>query len=265
MPPKISIVTPVYNRERYIGATIESVLNQTRSDFELLVWDDGSTDSSLDIAQSYAGLDQRVRVVRAEHQGVAPAVKAAFAATTGAYIGSVDSDDLLAPTALEETAAILDAYPEVGLVYTQCRVIDENGQDRGLGRRRHVPYSKDRLLIAFMTFHFRLIRRCVYDQVGGIDESFERAEDYDLCLRLSEVTAVQHVPKPLYDYRRHTGNMTNQQLEANRWARRAIAKARKRRGLDEHYGFDLHNVSQFVLGQEAKKISTIDISDLISL
>lgn len=251
MIPSISIVIPVYNRELYVGAAIESILNQTMRDFELLVWDDGSTDRSLDIARHYAELDERVCVVAAEHQGFVPALKAAFAATTGTYIGSVDSDDELAPTALEETAAILDTHPEVGLVYTDYQVIDENGQDRGLGRRCHIPYSKDRLLVDFMTFHFRLLRRCVYEQVGGVDESFERAEDYDLCLKLSEVTAVQHVQKPLYYYRRHAGNMTNQLLEQIKWSYKASLQALKRRGLDKHYQLDLQDVSKFVLRRKA--------------
>lgn len=245
MVPKISVVMPVYNRERYVSAAIESVLNQTMGDFEFIVWGDGSTDSSLDIARHYAELDRRVRVIAAEHQGVAPAVKAAFAATTGTYIGSVDSDDLLASTALEETAAILDADPQVGLVYTDYQMIDENEQDRGLGRRCHIPYSKDRLLIDFMTFHFRLLRRCAYEQVGGIDESFERASDYDLCLKLSEVTAVQHIQKSLYYYRWHEGNMTNR--KTNYWAYRASSQALKRRGLDKHFRLTLNNVGQFVL------------------
>ena len=248
MNPLISIVIPVYNRERYVGAAIESVLNQTMSDFELLVWDDGSTDRSLDIAYHYAEHDERVRVIAAEHQGVAPAVKAAFATTTGTYIGLVDSDDKLAPTALEETAAILNAYAEVGLVYTDYRIIDENGQDRGLGQGCRIPYSKDRLLINFMTFHFRLLRRCVYNQVGGIDESFELAEDFDLCLRLSEVTGVQHVQKPLYYYRRHEGNITNQRLKGVLWTYTACSQALKRRGLDKHYKLKLdNNMSKYIL------------------
>ena len=98
-----------------------------------------------------------------------------------------------------------------------------------------------------MTFHFRLLRRCVYEQVGGIDESFERAEDYDLCLKLSEVTSVQHVQKPLYYYRRHAGNMTNQHLEQIHWAYRASSQALKRRGLDKRYQLDLKNMRKFVL------------------
>ncbi|NJM74371.1 MAG: glycosyltransferase [Scytonema sp. RU_4_4] len=247
MTPTISIVTTVYNRERYVGAAIESILNQTRRDFELLIWDDGSTDGSLEIARNYAALDPRIRVIAAEHQRYVPSLKAAFAATTGSYIGSVDSDDLLAPTALEETAAILDAHPEVGMVYTDHHVINENGQDRGLGARCYIPYSKDRMLVDFMTFHFRLLRRCVYDQVGGLDESFEQSEDYDLCLRLSEVTAIYHVQKPLYYYRRHAGNMSNQRQEALQWGYRASLKALKRRGLDKRYQLELLDTDQLLL------------------
>lgn len=238
---------PVYNRERYVGAAIESVLNQTLTDFELLVWDDGSKDKSLNIATHYAKLDPRVRVIAAKHRGVAPALKAAFAATTGIYIGSVDSDDLLVPEALEKTAAILDTYAEIGLVYTDYQLIDENGQDGGLGNTCHTPYSKDRLLIDFMTFHFRLLRRSVYEQIGGINESFKQAEDYDLCLRLSEVTAVRHLCQSLYYHRRHPGNITRQRKELVYYAYKASSQALKRRGLCKHYKLTVNNMGKFVL------------------
>ena len=94
MKATISLIMTVYNRERYLGAAIESVLAQTRKDFELLVWDDGSTDSSLDIAGNYAKLDERVKVIAAPHQGRAPALKAAHAMCSGTHTGWVDSDDL---------------------------------------------------------------------------------------------------------------------------------------------------------------------------
>jgi glycosyltransferase involved in cell wall biosynthesis len=247
MAPKISIVMPVYNREWYVGTAIESVLNQTISDFELLIWDDGSTDRSFDIARRYAELDPRVRAIAAPHRGIAPSVKAAFASTTGTYIGSVDSDDLLAPDALQETAAILDAHPEVGMVYTNHRIIDEHGQDVKLGCRCDIPYSRDRMLVDFMTFHFRLLRRDVYEQVGGIDESFELSEDYDLCLRLSEATSVYHLQKSLYYYRKHSENITNQQRKTALWGYKACLRALKRRGLDQFYRLDLDENDRFIL------------------
>lgn len=247
MKASISLIITVYNRQQFLAMTIQSVLAQTYQDFELLIWDDGSTDNSVEMAQQYAQQDARIRVVAADHQGFAPALKAAIAMTTGAYLGWVDSDDLLAPTALQETIAVLETAPSVGMVYTQYHLINEKGTDQGLGARNQIPYSRDQLLVSFMTFHFRLLRRSVYDGIGGLDASYERAEDYDLCLRLSEVTEIRHVPKPLYFYRQHGNNMTNDQLEQIRWSYRASLSALKRRGLEGKYAIDLRVVSQFVL------------------
>src|SRR5689334_12779983 len=118
MPPAISLVIPMYNRARWIGQAIASVLAQTRGDFELVVWDDGSTDHSIAAARAVAGDDPRVRVVAGEHRGVAPSLISAIAQTSGRYLGWVDSDDWIAPTTLEETSAVLDAQPQVGMAYT---------------------------------------------------------------------------------------------------------------------------------------------------
>jgi glycosyltransferase involved in cell wall biosynthesis len=122
MSVPISIVITTYNRERYLSAAIESILAQTQQNFELLIWHDGAIDRSREIADNYAKQDARVRVVPAEHQGRGLALKNAIAQTTGTYIGWVDSDDLLAPTALEETVAVLNAHSEIGFVYTDYLV-----------------------------------------------------------------------------------------------------------------------------------------------
>jgi glycosyltransferase involved in cell wall biosynthesis len=237
-----------YNRERYLATAIESVLAQTRQDFELLIWDDGSTDKSLEIARSYAQQDSRVRIVAAKHLGSALALQQAIAETSGDYIGLVDSDDVLAFRAIEETAAVLDAEPEVGLAYTDYLVIDEKGKVLGEGKRCRIPYSKERLLLDLMVFHFRLIRRSVYDQIGGINESFECAYDYDLCLRLSEVTQIRQVKQPLYYYRVHDNSISHQkQLEQILQSQSAIQQALERRGLAGEYELRLRLVSQFSL------------------
>ncbi|GAB4459666.1 MAG: hypothetical protein OHK0037_05510 [Elainellaceae cyanobacterium] len=231
MPPRTSLVLPCYNRDRYLAEAIASVLQQTDPDFELLVWDDGSTDGSLAIAQQFAAADRRVRVMAGSHGGAAAARKAAIAHTTGRYIGCLDSDDRLAPTALAETVALLEAQPDTGMVYTQYRVMDEAGAVLGLGRRGLVPYSPERLLVDFITFHFRLIRRTVYDQVGGVDPTMHFTDDYDLCLRLSEVTEIRQIPQPLYDYRMHPGGLSQaHRLAQIAEAERAIAQALTRRG-----------------------------------
>lgn len=247
MGVSISLVVTVYNRQSFLAATIESILAQTYGDFELVIWDDGSTDRSVSIAQQYAEKDDRIQVVLGQNQGVTAALKAAIALTHGPYLGWVDSDDLLAPTALSETIAVLISAPTVGMVYTHYHAMDGAGVDLGLGVRCQVPYSAEQLLVNFMTFHFRLLRRSVYDAVGGLDVGYERAEDYDLCLRLSEVTEIRCVPKPLYFYRQHSGNMTNDELEQIRWSYQASVAALKRRGLAEKYAIEMRVVSQFLL------------------
>lgn len=244
----ISIIMTVYNQERYLAPAIKSVLIQTRPEFELLIWDDGSTDRSVEIARNFAQIDQRVRLVAAAHLGRAHSLKAAIQQTTSPYFGLVDSDDLLAPTALEETFAVLDARPEIGLVYTDYQVIDKDNQLLGYGQRSSIPYSKERLLVDFMIFHFRLLRREVYEQVGGINEEFERAQDYDLCLRLSEVTNVEHLAKPLYYYRQHSLSVSHtQRVEQILASQNAINQALQRRGLSDTYELDVEIVGRYCL------------------
>jgi glycosyltransferase involved in cell wall biosynthesis len=248
MTAAISLVITVYNRERYLSAAIESILKQTRTDWDLLIWDDGSTDKSVEIARTYAKLDDRMKVVAAKHTGRGQALCDAIANTTGKYLGIVDSDDLLAPEALWETAAVLDSQPNVGMVYTDYLVIDEAGEIKGLGKRCQIPYSKDRLLVDFMTFHFRLMRREVYNAVGGIDPEFKAAQDYDLCLRLSEVTEVVQVKKSLYLYRNHQENISHtKQFEQIHFTHLAITRALQRRGLAAMVDLEVQVQPRFVL------------------
>jgi GT2 family glycosyltransferase len=163
-------------------------------------------------------------------------------------LGIVDSDDLLAPEALWETAAVLDSQPNVGMVYTDYLVIDEAGEIKGLGKRCQIPYSKDRLLVDFMTFHFRLMRREVYNAVGGIDPEFKAAQDYDLCLRLSEATEVVQVKKPLYLYRNHQENISHtKQFEQIHFTHLAISRALQRRGLAAMVDLEVQVQPRFVL------------------
>lgn len=238
----------VYNRERYVGEAIASVLAQTDPDFEFIVWDDGSTDRSLTIAQAWSQQDSRIKVIAAAHQGRALALQQAHAIATGEYVAWVDSDDWLAPQAVAKTRAILETKPEIGMVYTNYHVIDGNGRTKGLGNRHKVPYSKERLLVDFMTFHFRLMRRSRFEQVGGINPTFPCALDYDLCLKLSEVTEVYHLAEPLYAYREHSASISfGQRLEQIEYSQRAINQALERRGLSDRYTLQVEIIGRFSL------------------
>lgn len=236
MSPLVSLVITTFNRKEFLSRAIASILCQSYANFELVVWDDGSTDDSVALAERYARQDCRVRVVAAPHWGRVPALRKAIAQTRGNYLGWVDSDDWLHPDALTATVAALESQPTAGFVYTDYLEVDGAGNPLGYGQRCTVPYSPDRLLVDFMTFHLRLIRRSAFEQVGGIDPDSTSVEDYDLCLRLSEIAPVAHVPQPLYYYRLHAASLSAQQPEQQFAAcRRAIAAALVRRGLAQHY------------------------------
>ena len=138
------------------------------------------------------------------------------------------------------------------MVYTDYLTMNPAGQVVGPGSRTKIPYSKDRLLIDFMTFHFRLMRRALFDRAGGMDESLAGAEDYDLCLRLSELTEIRHLARPLYFYRVHRDAFSAQKrLDQIMTSRNAIARALKRRGMDADYEIDVELIGRFKLKKRA--------------
>ncbi len=244
----VSLIMTVFNREKYLSAAIESVLSQTYTNFELIIWNDGSTDNSFNIASHYAQQDSRIRLMTAENQGQVFALKKSHEMATGVYVGWLDSDDHLAPTALADTVALLDMHSHVGMVYTQYQRIDADDNIIGLGKRCQIPYSDLQILVDFMTFHFRLIRRSVYEQVGGVDLSFYCAMDYDLCLKLSEVTKFYYLEKPLYFYREHPDSTSQSQFSKQlHHAQRAVQNALERRGLSDVYQLVIRPPTTFEL------------------
>lgn len=256
MPARVSLLMPTYNRAKYVAESIRSILEQTYHDFELVVWDDGSTDKTVAVARKVVGGDPRVRIIEAEHHGQTKSINAAAAMLSGAYLGWVDSDDKLAPTALEKTAAVLDAEPSVGMVYTSYLVIDVLGQVRGRGNRCKIPYSRDRLLVDFMTFHFRLMRKPLFHQIGGVEETMRAAQDYDMCLKLSEIAEIRHLDEPLYYYRVHLATTSQvDRVQQIYDTRDAIQAALKRRKLDDELELKLQIVSKFSLVQKGQRRS----------
>lgn len=234
--PKVSIVIPAYNRENYLGIAVRSVLDQTYRDLELIIVDDGSIDGTLEIAEQFAREDDRVRVLTDKtNRGAAYALKTGFEVARGEYVGQVDSDDILEARAIELTAAVLDGDTDCGMVYTNYIDIDENGQKIRPGRRCSIPYSPERMLTEFMTFHFRLIRKSIYDEIGGFNIQFNNIEDYDLCLRLSEVTNIKNIDEFLYLYRFHPDStkVTMDHLERINLCKEAITQALQRRGMGD--------------------------------
>jgi glycosyltransferase involved in cell wall biosynthesis len=228
--PKISIVTTVLNCEKYLADAIESVLEQTYTDWDLIVWDDGSVDDSVAIARHYAARDKRVRVYAEVHRGRPYSLRQAIHRSWSEYLGFLDADDWLHPSALSETVKVLDSSPDIGMVYTDYWDTLEGGQTLAIGKRCQIPYSSDRLLVDFMTFQFRLMRREVYRLCGGVSLDFPAAQDYDLCLKISEVAEIYHLAEPLYYYRRNPKGISQSSSILQRdCSARAVRDALERR------------------------------------
>ena len=148
---------PAYRVAASVGEAFSSVLAQSESDFELIMWDDGSPDDTAAAAEAAIGGDPRGRVVRAAHQTLTPSLRDAFAAARGRFVAQVDADDRLHPHALRDTLGRLRRRPKAGFVYTRHREIDTAGRPPGPGRRDRVPFDRNRMLLVFMTFHFRSV------------------------------------------------------------------------------------------------------------
>jgi GT2 family glycosyltransferase len=200
--PLVSIVLPTYNGVRFLKDSIQSCLAQTWRNLELVVVDDGS---KLDVAGVVAAFpDPRVRLVRHEkNQGVAAGLNTGFGNSRGRYLTWTSDDNRYAPDAIETLVGFLQKYPEIGLVYAQSRLVDENDVVTGL-----LPIGPPESLRVnnFIGACF-LYTRDVYETVGEYRKVF-LAEDYDYWVRVSLAFRMQRLLKPLYFYRTHPESLT---------------------------------------------------------
>jgi glycosyltransferase involved in cell wall biosynthesis len=204
--PHISVVIPVYNRERYLAEAIESVLQQeTDFPFEIIVSDDASTDKSVAVAKSYG---ENVKVLTAaRNQGAASARNAAIRGSNAPYIAFLDSDDRMLPGRLQVQVDFLEAHPEVGQV--NAAALHESGEpaeqyygERGLD----IPWGKwtvlDNPRLPLIKAFYgapstTTLRRSLIDQIGLFDESIISIEDWELFFRAASVTKVGCYAMPL--------------------------------------------------------------------
>lgn len=212
--PLVSVVMPVYNTEMYVAEAIESILSQTFADFELIVVDDGSEDSSLEIIRQNAARDCRIRLIElAENAGPCIAWNAGFNAATGELYAMMDSDDVSLPERLRKQVNLLRANPEIGVVGVHCRVVDE----RLRPRYDRQPPERHGLIVLnhyvgeqsapFTPATLMMRRRLVLD-AGGYDESLVYSADCDLITRMLGRTMFANIPEFLYLHRRRPGQRT---------------------------------------------------------
>lgn len=221
--PTISVIIPVYNSERSIAATVESVLAQTYSDFEILVIDDESQDRSIEICQSYQ--DPRMRVIRQRNRGLAGARNTGIRHAQGRFLAFLDSDDLWHPEKLAQHLQHFQRDPAVGVSFCRSCFIDEQGQELGIYQMPKLREITPGYLFCrnpISNGSSVVIRRevldaiCFQDNVHGevedfyFDDHFRQSEDIECWLRIALQTSwkIEGIPEALTLYRVNLGGLS---------------------------------------------------------
>jgi len=215
--PKVSVIIPTYNREDFLAEAIQSVLDQTFRDLKIIVIDDGSTDNTREVVDSFK--DPRIKYIYQENQGVCIARNTAVNNSNSEYIAFLDSDDVLLKEAIEKEVHVLDEYPEAGLGYGQAYLIDTGGRVFGL-YKHYLKYSCIRtgsdVIKEFLIHGYSIpsptimTRRSCLNEVGLYSPDFHHgSEDFDLMVRLCKNYTVVYIAEPLAKYRVHATNQSS--------------------------------------------------------
>ena len=211
-PPLVSVIIPTYRRAAFLAETLESVVAQTFTDYEVIVVEDGSHDAP-DALLPYG---DRITYLWQPNQGVGVARNTGAAKARGRWLAFLDDDDLWAPEKLERQLEAAAANPSAGLLHTDhLKLVDRDVRvpPRNPPRER-VPSGwvcKELVLFSnFIVASSTLVRRTEFERVGGFTTNREWAEDFELWLRLSRVCEVQFVPSPLTIYRDHAGSLSGE-------------------------------------------------------
>ena len=201
MPPLVTIVTPSYNQADYLEETIQSVLNQDYSNIEYFIVDGGSTDNSLAIIEKYA--DKLGWWVSEADQGQTDAINKGFAHANGEILAWINSDDTYSSGAVLEAVDYLQSHPDVGMVYGDANLIDEDGNIIGQFPARQTGYKRLRRGYVHIPQQAAFFRVDLWRKVGPLDTTFYFAMDYDLWVRLAKLAPLVYYPRLWANFRLH--------------------------------------------------------------
>lgn len=208
--PTVSVIIPAYNQAQYLSESIQSVLDQTFQDFEIIVVNDGSVDHTHQVVESF--IDPRIHYIYQENRGLAAARNTGIRNSGGPYLTFLDADDLFLPEKLSLLVAELEVRSDLGLVAGQAIAIDELG--RQIGKTFNTPLPEDpTLLLLNNPLHVGsvLLSQLWLERVGYFDEVLRAYEDWDLWLRLARSgCSMEYIPQPVSCYRFHRSQMTRE-------------------------------------------------------
>lgn len=212
---------PAYNTGAWVGPAIESVLNQTRRDFELIVVDDGSTDDTVATVERFVRQDDRISLIAKPHRGSSAARNAAIARSVGEYVSFIDSDDLWLPRYLEVMATTLAGHPRAAVAHTDAWVLFDEVKKiaRGTAMGAYQPPAVPGEPLAFLrallehsnfVYGATTVRRRVLVEVGGFREDLMSSLDYELWMRIAaHGHSFVRCPENLAVYRRRADQITS--------------------------------------------------------
>lgn len=210
----ITVILPVYNGKKYIAQAIDSVLKQSYSAFELIIVNDGSTDDTESEISKFK--DDRIKYITQSNQGPSAARNKGMSIAKGKYFAFIDADDLYEPNKIEEQVEILNNHKEAYVVYNGYFEVDENLTKIRDVKPEYVNECRSNLL-AMMLFRpiiscpaSIMIRRDCYDKGLKYNSIYKHGDDYDFLINLLKYYNFYYIDKPLYNYRKHKSNLTNQ-------------------------------------------------------
>ncbi len=212
--PTVSVLIPSYNHARFLPDALQSVFEQTFTDYEIVAVDDGSTDHSVELLRSYG---ERIRLFTQPNRGTYPTLNRCIAESRGRYLAILNSDDRWAPTKLEKQVAILEAQPQVGLVHTDGRFIDAEGNllwGNPLGFEW--PRTPSGNIIEALVRCNKiiassvLVRRECFERLGGFREDLFGSGDWEMWFRIALEYDIAFIDEPLTFYRVHGANASFQ-------------------------------------------------------
>ena len=213
--PLVSIYVPAYNCEETITKCVNSALNQTYTDLEVCICDDGSTDRTLDVLKSCYNDHPRVKFVSTQNGGIGSASNNAVKLCRGFYIGQLDADDYLEPDAVENCMKEFINDRSLACVYTGNRNVDPDGNLINVGYN-WPEYSRRKLICAMTAHHFRMFSVRAWNLTDGFDENIVNAVDYDMYLKLSDIGPFKHLNCISYNRVLHGDNTSIKNLAAQK-------------------------------------------------
>jgi len=216
MQPLVSVIIPIFNAEKYLRYSLESIFNQTYKNLEIILVDDNSADGSFEIAKKYSGLDSRIILLKNDvNMKLSKTLNLGILASSGVYITRMDADDISALDRIERQVNVLEGDPNCCIVGSDIEIIDENS--RILGSR---TYHYDDLSIRKKIFFYSpfchpaiTMRASVLHDVGLYKAEFNPAEDYELYFRMGQRGTFANINKKLLKYRILDNSMTHSGLE----------------------------------------------------